>query len=843
MISLNPNRFKIQFQKLIDTNVSDEELDSIDDEIRVALDGRHADDAALCAQLAVEILTKSTRPWPLAYALNTHIGVCCSTGDIKSARLALEQLVELTIEHNTYQAALSAAENVRNLLPGNTTPDQVPHILKLIVQLYEHLQLIDKAVETLIIAAHLLSDYGAFQTAYRSLADAEKLARDHSLPESYVNVLVSMHGVCILEGDHKYADQVWQTLNETCEKLSRPTPKTAVLNRATALMQIGEYRLAKDGFEHALNSAGPRDQDLFAILINQSACLREIGDQIGSEECMVKARYEIAKLDYIHLDKEQLLELELIAAKNAVKSNQMIELAACLNRASTHLDSAIQLVDKLHYRRGLRDRYIRRMENLLTELPILGSSSDIVNVIACTRSNRLTDWLHLLSWAKDVSAKVTEDEKKHLDDVVFKLANHGAPHLYGYREKYDDPMAYSQIPDPWRGFAEFASNLCDQYNFRKPFENSIKLNVVSLLNQRLNEGFGIYINLLTAGGKALLLIGQRYIICDLPEAETRDFHLSLTAHRNEPNQSKQLDASLKLYQSVLSTCLRPILNELSDNQCKGLIFIPDQMDLTPINLVLIGDPAIQSKMIAGQFEVRTCLALYPMHEFSGKLETCLGVIEAESDLRCDKAELEGFYQITNTTATTLVNPEWGAFAELMSSSDALILAQHGMSIGLFRDPHFGNLAGPHKASVIWFDKVQQEAYQWHHKLVILGSCHSGGLINRNYQNKFQSHDLTGFPSAFLVNGQCVVLASGWAIIDRFNILLSMLFAQELNKLPITAAFSSALAKLHMMRIQDLDVLIKLTNSYMEEFTDSLTTIDNLRKQPFCYGAYQLYTLL
>ncbi len=848
MIDLNIAEFESQFRALVDSGASDEELDEIDAQIQHALSELNIDDAASCARIVVDILSGANRPWSLAYALNTHISACCMSGDIEGVRLGLERLIELTIEHKTVQAALSAAENVHRFLPGNAKPDQVPHILNQIVRLYQHLRMVDKAIATLITAAYLFADYGAFQTAYRSLSDAENLARDHALLQQYADTLAAMHCICVIEGDHTYAERVWATLQEKYVELGKPIPTSLAINHATALFQTELFDQAKEGFEEILASLESDSPMQFAVLMNLSACLRRLGDCAQSEARMIEARQHMAKLDPDRIDREQLLELELIAAKNAVEFNNKAEVAACLNRATEHLDAAVQLVEKLHYRRGLRERYIRRIEDLLVELPSNGRAADVLTVIASTRTNRVVDWLHLLNWAKELSANLSEEEKSELDAIVFRLANHGAPHLFGFREKYDDPMApHDLIPDPWRDFAEYTDAVCSRHSFRRPFQDATARNCSVVLEQRLREGYGILVNLLTAGQKVMLMVGERYITCHLPDTETKKYFLALEAHRHAPDKSKELSAAVEEYQTALFVSLDPILAELASMECRGVIFLPDQMDLTPINLMMVGHPTIRRKMAETQFEVRTCLALYPGHLLKGSLSTCLGVIEDASDLSYDRAEVEIFSKTTRSVRTILVDPAWEVFENGMNSTDSLVVSHHGMSISLYKDPYFANMAGPYGKSVMSLDAIQQSAYRWPHRLVLLGTCHSGGFVNRNFQGRFKSHELMGFPTVFLLNGKCEVLAASWAIMDRFNILLTTLFARELDQSPAATAFSTALAKLfEMPKEAVLELLSSIQgsdDSLQPEALASLESVDALRRKAFCYGAYQIYTLL
>lgn len=845
MINFNPETFEPHFRALVANTESDFELDELDDALQQATP--KSDDARACAYIAAEILSSADRPWSLAYALNTAVGASCMTGDTKRARRYLKQLVDLTIKTGTDLAALSAAENVRRLLPGNAKADHVPNILYEVVRLYLHLGKVEKAIENLIAAAYLFADFGAFQPAYRSLADAEDLARDNKLLQEYADVVSASYAICLLEGDHAYAETIWPTLKQKYVELGKPVPTHLAVNRATLLFQTGDNRAAREGFEEALAhfEAGDEvDEARSIILINLSACLRELGEDALSDARMAEARGLLATFEDV--DPEYPLEAELISAKNAIVKGDLIAAGSCLNRAAKCLDAGVGLAEKLHYRRGFRERYVPRIERLLASLAKTGRADDVIRVVAATRANRMSDWLHFLEWAEMLAAKLSPEDKEELDHLVDHLAQHGSPHLFGHLEKYDDPMSAMPKPDPWRDIAEYADKTSARYGVMRPFQNATAERIADTFVERLDEGYAILINMVGADHKMLLLIGDRYVLCDLPQSETRAFFEALVRHRQEPGRDhmKALGLVVGAYQTALLRSLAPVLGELSVESCKGVIFIPDGWNLTPINLAMVGDPKIRARMAGGEFEVRTCVALYPAKRQAVAPESCLGIIESDSGLRYDRADVEGFFKGVGATGTLLEDPTWNVFDEAMASTDALVLSHHGASVGLFRDPFFADMAGPYRNSAISLMRLQGAAYRWPHRLAVLGTCHSGGLANRNYQTRFRSHDLTGFPTVFLLNGRSEVLAASWAILDRFNLLFTTLFASSLQNAHPSLAASTALARLFELPKDELsDLVHRAFPANVLKTSDLLEEIDNLRRQPFCYGAYQTYTLL
>ncbi|MDN3578272.1 tetratricopeptide repeat protein [Chitinimonas viridis] len=840
MIDFNPSTFERHIRAILDDPESDFELDEIDDALQQVTGD--SEDARVCAYIAVEVLSRENRPWPLAYALNTAVCASCISGDTERVRLYLEQLVDLAIAEGVDLAALSAAENVSRLLPGNAKADHVPNVLYEVVRLYSHLGEIDKAIENLIAVAYLFADFGAFQPAYHSLGQAEALAREHRLLQPYADAVTALYAICILEEDHAYAEQIWPELVQMYSELGSPVPTHLAVNRGTFLFQTGHHQLARNAYEEVLAAMPPCDAARPMALMNLSACLRELGELSLSEERMSVARALMSSCE--NVDPEYLLELELIASKNAIGRSDPAEAVACLHRAVLHLDAAVALVEKLHYRRGLRDRYIRRIEWLLARLPVTGNAMDVVPVIAATRANRVSDWLHFLEWTAALALKLSPQERDELNRLVDRLAGEGSPHLFGLLEKYDDPMSAISKPDPWREIAEYADKVSALHNVSRPFQDATSERRAATIYERLNEGYAILVNMLTADHKILLILGKRYVLCELPEAQSRGFHWALVQHRQEPGKAQVLAHAVGEYKKALLDALAPVLNELTEESCKGVIFIPDGMDLTPINLVMVGHPGIRARMATGEFDVRTCIALHPAKRVAGAPTACLGILESGSGLQYARTDVEGFFTGVRAVGTLMENPGWDEFAHRMASTDALVLSHHGSSVGLFRDPFFADMAGHDTTSIMSLMRLQSATFRWPHRVVVLGTCHSGSLVNRNYQKTFRAHELMGFPVVFLLNGRSEVLAASWAVLDRFNLLLTTLFAPGLREAHPSCAISTALSKLVNLPSEELPALLLRAFPSGTQISHSLLSqIDNLRQQPFCYGAYQTYTLL
>lgn len=484
---LDPQLFMEQMLSMLSTGASDDELDEVDNWLHKYIEQGQVDRVLECATIAVELLRVQPRPWPAAYAMNTLVIACMVRGDIAKARLALSELINHSIEHNTLQAGLSGIDNVRTRMPGLAPADYLMHLLADMVRFYEHFGLIDDAISTILCVATLLGDYGAFQPAYHALADAERLARNHRDAMQLARVLEAEASVALLEGDHEFGDKVAGMAADIYRELEVDLPNRLVLNQATSAMQRGKYKEALKGFlQFAQSPSADSNPHWLPICINMSVCLRKLGDVDGADDQIRKARKAALCID--NIDREQLVELELVAAANATEGHRLPEAALCVSEAAKFLDQALSTADKLHYRRALRERYISRMESLLCSLPSEGAVRDIIEILACIRGNQLTDWLHLLDWGDEVSQLLDDEGRAELNERIARLANFGAPYLQGYREKYNDPLARGLMPDPWREFSEFAAELCKAHGFRHPLSAACLTNAANLISKRLREG-------------------------------------------------------------------------------------------------------------------------------------------------------------------------------------------------------------------------------------------------------------------------------------------------------------------------------------------------------------------
>jgi len=148
-------------------------------------------------------------------------------------------------------------------------------------------------------------------------------------------VVSAMYSICLLEEDHTYAEKIWPTLKQKYVELGRPVPTHLAVNRATVLFRTEQYPAAREAYEEALiglEACDKHDEGRARILINLSACLRDLGEHERSDARLAEARMLVSTFEEV--DPELPLEMELIAAKSAVAKRDFFEAGACLVRAA-----------------------------------------------------------------------------------------------------------------------------------------------------------------------------------------------------------------------------------------------------------------------------------------------------------------------------------------------------------------------------------------------------------------------------------------------------------------------------------------------------------------------------
>ncbi|MGA9669428.1 MAG: hypothetical protein WBQ94_09485, partial [Terracidiphilus sp.] len=251
-----------------------------------------------------------------------------------------------------------------------------------------------EAVITLYLqAVDEFADFGAFQSAYRLLHDAELFANEHCDVHNNLRVRDRLAEICITEGDLDYAAKVLRSLRKLRRRFGLETPIVLEMNYGNLQLRKGHYGPALKTFMRGLDPKQPKFVRRPSLL-NSSICLRELGDYDKAEQYLAGAR----ALTDETTEPSQLIELDLVEAKTCISTGKSAKVAECLRNAVRLIDDSLASASRLHYRRGIRERYRSRIAHLLYGLPQSGETPSILPLIAFLKGNSSSDWLALLDW-------------------------------------------------------------------------------------------------------------------------------------------------------------------------------------------------------------------------------------------------------------------------------------------------------------------------------------------------------------------------------------------------------------------------------------------------------------
>ncbi|MFJ5398381.1 hypothetical protein [Pectobacterium sp. CHL-2024] len=843
-MSLNPEEFNKALMLAIQDEDAEYRLDEIDDYIISLIENMPSldkvSDVEVCAKIAVEKIDPNTFAFSFSWALHSLIACNCILGKTENIIINLNKLIAHCESIGYIQPCKSAINNIRNGALGDISGDKYPALMRVIIEYNKRNGSEKEVTECYEAVAYFFSDQEAYKAAIDSLDDALEYLKECSNKQYTVKVLAVKHSTYILSEDHDLALGIWGDLAKICNDHNIEIPFHAMLNHATFLMRVEEHDDAIELYNEALMSTHCTSIQNAMIFGNLSACYRENGDTKNTIKYINNSCDIISKMGDDCFDNDFLLEIELINAKNNVFLGDSDGLKKCLLSFVEKMDITLSHTFKLHYRRGVRSRYVARFEHLVACLPRNGSAKDIIPLLSFSRINQATDWLSILRWKEDISTMISISERAQLSILIDNLSAYGAPHLYGFREKYDNAL-YDMNHEPWDAFITFIEVLDERYEIPSIYLYSSPKFVTDILIERLRQQNVLIFDFSASDSKIITIHGDEYIIEDLPETEGRNFFIDLNRFRFNGDNKNDFNQSLINYQAAMNNSLSGTISILEGNN-RGIIFFPSKMDFLPINLLLVSNGIIRNKMMSGGFSISSCLCLHPRNDMF-KIKSCLGVVESVTNLKYDKSEILHFMKITGIKGEILLSPTQNELFDKSSDAEAIIISQHGMSVGNFTDPIFANLSGPYAdVMTLSYEVLQSNSHKMNHKLVMLNACYSGALVNRNYYKRFRTHELLGYPQAFLLNRKSMVIAASWTLVDRYSALLMHNFSHLINDYGISVAYSMSLAKTYEMTT---DEMVSALNEITGEIQPSPNSqaLDTMKSHPFCFATYHNYTLL
>jgi hypothetical protein len=495
-----------------------------------------------------------------------------------------------------------------------------------------------------------------------------------------------------------------------------------------------------------------------------------------------------------------------------------------LHEASQRLDRILTDVLRLHHRRGIRERYITRIEGLLRGLAPMGRATDALLPIVASRGNAMGDWLTILAWASQVkqSRTLSENTIQQLDRALRGIRDIGAPHLFGPREKWDDAWNVHNATDVWDELSSIAAIIHNQ-TANRPLDLATAQYQTDLCLSRLSQGHCIMV--MTYAGEDPLLwyfIGDKYKQISIPWAPVREWYASQLKYAQQLIDLGTFTAALSKLISALALWLDDVFTDIADAGCGSLRFIEDCFNDIPLIEFALRNARLSARMAVGKFEVRMVPALVEPVEVDGVISTTAAIIDHQENLLLAPFEAACFVRAAGLPPAAPLADE-GNLELLLSGYDALVVSTHGHSLKFFTDAYFAQLGSSEHPHQISLAALQEAAPDLQLRLILVNACYSGSRSSRNLQTQFRTSDSVAIPNIFLLNRKAVALAGMWKISDTACFTLTHLVGEGLKLgLAPSAALARAIAR---MRLITRSVVIKI----LTENLSDLTQVEALRR--------------
>ena len=765
-----------------------------------------------------------------------------------------EQLSEY-ISNNDLHKGLHDIDAMDSYLRSiDVADDIVINFLRIIYKFFKYFNQVDDQIKTLKFLANFYINFNSIQNAYRAIEEAIELAIEDDNTEEYIDLHQLLFLACFTDHDLDGALEISNMLEKFTNKYDITLDDKFIMNTATIHLQKNNYKKAIQLYLQLLDSS---DTTLiFSCKLNLAICYRNI-NQINDSLILLK---ELESYDDIHI--EQLIEYELVYAKSLIANSQFKDSIEHIKNAINYIDDLLKHVIKLYYRRGIREKYVGRIEHLLVLIPASEMNEGILYIISFTRSNQMSDWLHILEWCDNIydSKVINSDEKLELKDHIYNIAANGAPFLYGMLEKYDDHHTHH---DAWRwdNFNSFIDKLVIKYTVSKPLDNlTTEIAYNMLMEKRLNNS--IIISMYSVNRTFLVIHCDKFERININEEVLSSFVSSTVKYKSGELYSQGYAPEIEKIQSHLFDVFEESLNHIDKIGVEGLFFIPDKVDFIPILSVVFKHSSLTKKMLNETFIIKTTPILFPKNTSSNNYDKILGISDDES-LELSKLEINNFKKNMNieklvylstaieSDSIELNKGKHTTFKSEMIDSDILHVTTHGLPIDNYADPIFASLTENHYINT---GNIQSSFYNLNYKLVIINSCHSSSSLSRRQinltdfnseLNQLKTFDTFSFPIILLLNRSSHNISSIWKTFDKFSFILSHNISKNLSENnDIEKAFSKAIAIITNLNKSNIDENLKgVPEDEKELILKNITGLEQMLKHPYSYATYQLYSLL
>jgi tetratricopeptide (TPR) repeat protein len=733
-----------------------------------------------------------------------------------------------------------------HLKNSEISSDIVIRFLRISCNFFNHFKQYKNEIKYLTYLANMYLDVRAMQPVYRAISEAIELAHKNNCIKEIFDLHKLLLIACFVDEDLDGALDCYGYVKELSEY-------TGIVIDNNTLFNVGTVYLQKDMFDEAIeifNKIVVIEDEVvqFNCKLNLSICFRKTG-RLDESLCLLE---EIGIRLEVEIDIDNLIEYQLVYAKSLIDNEDFCESIEHLKTAVEYIEKSMDSVFKLYYRRGVREKYIVRLERMLLSIPTEYMNEGILFILSFTRSNQTSDWLYILDWCDTFYGNETaqDEDIQCLKTAISDVAVNGAPFLYGMIEKYDD---HHINIDAWRwdNLNEIIDRLVKKYNINSPLAQAKVDSIFVLFIDRIKNN-SIIVSFLSLNKKLLVVHEGRFDLISIDEGLFEEYFSAVLKYKIGELGSSSFAKHVEKIQFEIYKLLEPSLEYIAHNNLDGLFYIPDRYNFFPVTSSVLKNKELTDKMIAEQFVIKTTPILFPKssESFTPQFIKSLGVFELHG-LELSESEIINSNNNLNINNASFLRPsnDSDEFIREMKDTDILHISSHGEAIDFFTDPTRAKLAEFHQIDT---HTIQSSFYNLNYKLVLLNSCHSSSDLARKQISLFKegsrlnqvtSYDTFSFPIILLLNRKSYTMSSSWKTFDKFAYILSHNLSKNLSiSKNIEKSFSKSIATMATIDENSIEQNISSCAEMKSTLLQNKKGLIQMLQHPYSYATYQLYSL-
>ncbi|EGQ9099757.1 tetratricopeptide repeat protein [Vibrio alginolyticus] len=755
-----------------------------------------------------------------------------------------EERLKRSITNKNKKNGLKEVKKIYKYLEKNThiTDDVIIRLLRLCCNYYNEFNLVRDNIKTLTYLANFYLEFNAMQAAYRAIEEAMELAIESNRLQDYLNLNKLLLRACFHDKDLDGALGCYEVINELSE--SSQIEDGVLLNVATIYLQKDMLDEAIEIYENLIPNEDSSIQ--FNCEINLAICYRKKGDVVKSISVLESAN------SHDIFDEDYLIEYELVYAKSLICNGNYKDAILKMINAVSIIEYKMKSIFKLYYRRGIRERYVSRLEHLIISIPSEYITKNILYVIAFTRSNQTSDWMNILQWCNELREieVVPDNVILDIEEKIQFVADNGAPFLYGMIEKYDDH--YDRHNSwRWNNLTASINDIAIKYNIDHPLTPECTKNIYKRLLKEMRYS-SLIISFLSIDRKLMLIHENDFNIVSIDEDIFSNYITNASKYKRGELSTRSFATEVERMQKYISILLNDFIVSSDEYGKSSLIYISDRYDYLPITSCFFNNKSLNKKMVNGEYTIKCVPLMFATSEPNKKqtYSKVLGVCD-DFSLKLSSCEIENFSKNLNISNVNLIDKDdKNSFNCEVINTDIIHVTTHGFPLDFYCDP---SNAALDKSHVINTHSIQMKLYKLDYKLVLLNSCHSSSNLSRRrinltnpYSkiNQIQSYDTFSLPSIMLINRKSNCIASSWKTFDKFSYILSHRISLNMLRLGgFERAFSASIAELVSVTDSSILSMLDHRNEEQKAMIESKEATMQMLKHPYAYATYQYFSLL